>query len=229
MKTIVISDIHLGTRSSRCADLLKCLKKEDWDRLIILGDLFEDGNFNRLKKKQWKFLTYIREQTAPEMGRSVIWVEGNHDKYAIRTIAPLIGARTVYDDAQYTMQCGGREYLFLHGHTFDDWIVKKRVTSAVASYGYAFMQTLDTKDQKICRSLKSKSKNFLRVRDAIADRAMDEAGKSRSDVVVCGHVHFAEQRKCEERGIEYVNTGCATDVPGHYLLITKSGHKLVQY
>ena len=59
--TLILSDVHLGAEISRARDALNLLKSTSFRRLILLGDIFNDLNFRRLKKEHWQFLSYIRK------------------------------------------------------------------------------------------------------------------------------------------------------------------------
>jgi len=57
---IVVSDLHLGTKNSKAKELTELLKELKFTKIILLGDIFQDLNFDRLSKNHWKFLSYIR-------------------------------------------------------------------------------------------------------------------------------------------------------------------------
>ncbi len=77
--TLILSDLHLGADMSRAREALRVLQENQFRRLILLGDIFADLNFGRLKKEHWKFLGYIRKLSNPKRRVEVVWVEGNHD------------------------------------------------------------------------------------------------------------------------------------------------------
>lgn len=56
-KTIVISDVHLGTKSSKAKELVRFLKSNTCDKLILNGDIIDGW---RLKKSgKWKKSTPV--------------------------------------------------------------------------------------------------------------------------------------------------------------------------
>ena len=57
--TLILSDVHLGSDTSRAREATCVLKENRFRRLILLGDIFADLNFRRLTKEHWKFLGYI--------------------------------------------------------------------------------------------------------------------------------------------------------------------------
>ena len=53
--TLILSDLHLGSEVSRASDAVRMLKAASFNRLILLGDIFSDLNFRRLKKSIGSF------------------------------------------------------------------------------------------------------------------------------------------------------------------------------
>ena len=91
--TIILSDLHLGSEVSRAKSALRLLKSASFNRLILLGDIFSDLNFRRLKKEHWQFLGYIRKLSNPKREIEVVWVEGNHDHGLSQVMSHLVGIR----------------------------------------------------------------------------------------------------------------------------------------
>src|SRR5215813_12291329 len=91
--TLIISDVHLGSEISRAQSALKLLKAGNFRRLILLGDIFSDLNFRRLKKEHWEFLSCIRKLSNPRRRIEVVWVEGNHDHGLSNLMSHLVGIR----------------------------------------------------------------------------------------------------------------------------------------
>src|SRR5207245_10223874 len=89
--TLILSDLHLGSEISRARDALRMLKQSSFRRLILLGDIFSDLNFGRLKKEHWQFLGYIRKLSNPKRQVEVVWVEGNQDRGLTEVMHHLVG------------------------------------------------------------------------------------------------------------------------------------------
>src|SRR6201993_1193971 len=126
--TIILSDLHLGSEVSRASDALRMLKSASFNRLILLGDIFSDLNFRRLKKEHWQFLSYIRKLSNPKRNIEVVWVEGNHDLGLSDLMSHLVGI-PVYQ--QYMWEYRGSRYLAIHGHQFDRFVVNNFLVSRV--------------------------------------------------------------------------------------------------
>ena len=216
--TLIISDIHLGSDVSRSREALKMLKSYSFKRLILNGDVFEDLNFKRLRKDDWKLLSYIRKLSNPKRGVEVVWVAGNHDGIA-QILTHLLGI-PVFDE--YIWESGGETYLAIHGHQFDTFLNERVIISTLACNFYKLFQRIDGNEQRISRWMKRRSKTWLRVSEKIAREAMEYGRSKGAGYVFCGHTHLAIEQT--DGIIKYFNSGCWTDKPSHYLTVeTGSG------
>ena len=223
--TVVVSDIHLGSHVSRSRVLLEFLQQTSYRRLILNGDVFDDLNFHRLKKDDWRFLSYIRKQSNPRSDREVVWVIGNHDGGVAEVLSHLLGV-DVHEE--YTWTHGDRRFLAIHGHQFDKWINDHAVITAVASWLYLLIQKLDP-HHRASRWVKRTSKKWLRLANKVAHDAIRYGRKNhQAHVVICGHTH--QPTTVEIEGSTYVNSGCWTDIPSSYVVITDDGDvRLCEY
>src|SRR5689334_14322978 len=114
--TVILSDLHLGSDTSRAREALRVLRSLSFRRLVLLGDIFCDLNFGRLKKHHWEFLSYIRKLSNPKRGIEVAWVEGNHDQGLTEVMSHLVGIKV---HREYSWHENGVKYLAVHGHQFD--------------------------------------------------------------------------------------------------------------
>lgn len=216
--TVVVSDIHLGSHVSRSRALLELLQTISYRRLILNGDVFDDLNFHRLKKDDWKFLSFIRKQSNPRLGQEVIWVVGNHDGGVAEVLSHLLGVEV---HEEYAWSLGEKQFLAVHGHQFDKWINDHAVVTAIASWMYLIIQRLDP-HHRASRWVKRTSKKWLRLANKVATDAVSYGRKHHNaNVVVCGHTHQPTIIDIEES--VYVNSGCWTDIPSTYVVIQHDG------
>ncbi|MFH0929939.1 MAG: UDP-2,3-diacylglucosamine diphosphatase [Candidatus Moraniibacteriota bacterium] len=219
--TLIISDLHLGSRVSRAREAAEFLKKFEFKKLILLGDIFEDLNLNRLRGDDWKFLALL---TKFSKTRKVRWVAGNHDKDLAKILAALTGAK-VY--SVYTWRYGRKKFLAIHGHQFDNFMTDNALLSLIAVKVYNFIQLLDFSDKRMSRFVKRKSKGWLRLSDKVAARAILYARLRGTDYIFCGHTHKAME---ERRGkIRYFNSGCWTEIPSTYITIDGKKIEICKY
>lgn len=219
--TLIVSDFHLGSRVSRSKEAAELLRNFEFKKLILLGDIFEDLNFNRLGGDDWKLISLISTLSKKAKVR---WVQGNHDKGLANIFSALTGARL---HKVYKWQHGNRKYLAIHGHQFDNFLIDNALLSILASQIYNFVQLFDFKDKRVSHFLKRKSKGWLRLSDKVARRAILYAKFRRVNYIFCGHTHKA---MFVRRGnIRYYNSGCWTDVPSTYITLDGRSIKIHEY
>src|SRR3974377_2327967 len=114
--TLILSDVHLGAEVSRARAATFMLKENSFRRLILLGDIFADLNFGRLKKEHWQFLGDVRKLSNPKRGVEVVGVEVNHDRGLAQLMSHLVGVKV---NQEYVWNYGGQRHLAIHGHQFD--------------------------------------------------------------------------------------------------------------
>lgn len=217
--TLIISDLHLGSEVSRAHDACEMLSGAMFRRLILLGDIFCDLNFGRLKKQHWQFLSLIRKLSSPKRGVEIVWVEGNHDRGLCDVMSHLVGV-PVFQEYEWT--CAGRRFLAIHGHQFDRFVVNNAVLSGAGEWIFLHMQRFDSKRKVLSRFLDRQNSRWLRLSPKVAAGAIALAKHRRADVVLCGHTH---EPCCIERdGVSYYNSGCWTTsrVPT-FIAISESG------
>jgi UDP-2,3-diacylglucosamine pyrophosphatase LpxH len=202
------------------------LSQYSFNRLILLGDIFDNLNFARLKKEHWGLLSVVRKLSNPKKSIEVIWVEGNHDAGLSEIMSHLIGIE-VYKEFSWNLN--GKKFLAIHGHQFDRFLNENVIISAVASFIYDRIQRWGNEKQTVARFLKSKSKGWLRLAKKVADRAAEYGKQRKADVVICGHTHQAEKHEYPEKNITYYNSGCWTDIPSSYILISENGETEIKY
>ena len=146
--TVILSDLHLGSDVSRAKAALETLRSISFQRLILLGDIFCDLNFGRLKKEHWQFLGYIRKLSNPKRKIDVVWVEGNHDRGLSDVMSHLVGVK-VYQE--YTWEYRGLRHLAIHGHQFDRFVLGNMPLSKFLTWLYLQVQKLDFGQEANCR------------------------------------------------------------------------------
>jgi UDP-2,3-diacylglucosamine pyrophosphatase LpxH len=211
---------------ARPTEAKEILKQYKFKRLILLGDIFDDLNFKRLKKEHWSFLSYIRKLSNPKNNVEVVWVEGNHDEGLSKITSHFLGI-IVY--REYSFQISDKNILAIHGHQFDRFLNENIIISNVASYIYDKIQRLSGEKQTLARWVKGKSKGWLRLANKIAVRASEYASHRGFNTVVCGHTHQPMHRRFEETGVSFYNTGCWTEIPSTYITISREGVFRVLY
>jgi UDP-2,3-diacylglucosamine pyrophosphatase LpxH len=220
LDAVIVSDIHLGSRTCQaknlCALLDSLLEDRRTARLILNGDVFDSIDFRRLHKSHWKVLSRLRKLA----GRiEVVWLSGNHDGSA-EIVSHLLGV-AVRDE--YILESGGQRILILHGHSFDDFLDAHPVLTWVGDCIYWLLQGID-RTHYFAKLAKQGSKTFLRCARKIEEGAVAYARKKSCGAVCCGHTHHGVTNT--DGAVHYFNSGCWTEVPGTYLTVANGNVEL---
>jgi UDP-2,3-diacylglucosamine pyrophosphatase LpxH len=184
-ETVILSDLHLGSEISRASDAIDLLHSLRFRRLILLGDIFCDLNFRRLKKEHWHFLSHIRKLSNPKRGVEVVWVEGNHDYGLVDVMSHLVGVPAY---REYIWESGGKRHLAIHGHQFDNFIIKNHLfMNGIANQLYLFIQKLSAKGKWVARVLDNLNTRWQRLTPKVAEGAIAYARSRGAAYVYCGH------------------------------------------
>jgi len=222
--TLILSDLHLGSEVCRAHDATRMLKEHSFRRLILLGDIFSDLNFGRLKKEHWQFLGYIRKLSNPKRKVEVIWVEGNHDHGLTNVMSHLVGVK-VYQE--YVWQYAGLTHAAIHGHQFDGFQVNNLRLSSIGTSLYLQLQKLDLKGKPFARLIDRLNTNWLRMSPKVASGAVSYAKVHGFDRVFCGHTHAAMH--LEKEGVQYYNSGGWTDSRPTYITVNEEGVQIHEH
>jgi len=223
--TLILSDVHLGADMSRAREALRVLQQNSYRRLILLGDIFADLNFGRLKKEHWKFLGYIRKLSNPKRHVEVVWVEGNHDHGLAQIMSHLVGVR-VYEEYQWNYQ--GKRHIAVHGHQFDDFSVSNvHLSYWVGTLLYLQLQKLDSKNKVLTRFLDRMNTRWLRLSSKVAAGALAHARHEGASRIFCGHTHAALHK--HEGDADYYNCGAWIDARLTYITVGEGGVQIHEY
>jgi UDP-2,3-diacylglucosamine pyrophosphatase LpxH len=215
-RSVWISDIHLGTKHARVAELLDFLRTVDCKYLYIVGD-FIDGwelkyrwfwrdDYNLLIQK---LLRKSRRQT------QVIYISGNHDEFIEQFIGVQFGRVTVARQAIHTA-ADGRKYLVIHGHQADGLTQFNHLLEKIGSHLYNWILDFNLHLNRLRRVLgfgywslasylKFKAKSAVKFVTEYEGTLAAMARNQHADGVICGHIHHAEIKMID--GVQYLNCG----------------------
>jgi UDP-2,3-diacylglucosamine pyrophosphatase LpxH len=222
--TLILSDLHLGSEISHAQHAIEMLRGSRFRRLILLGDIFSDLDFRRLKKEHWAFLSYIRKLSNPKRNIEIVWVEGNHDHGLSNLMSHLVGI-PVY--RRYVWEYQGIRHLAVHGHQFDRFVVNNFLLSRLGEWIYLQLQKLDPRGKALARYLDRLNTRWLRLTDKVAAGAFEHARLCQAKRVFCGHTHVAME--AIKDGIAYYNSGSWVDSSCTYITVGEEGVELHEY
>jgi UDP-2,3-diacylglucosamine pyrophosphatase LpxH len=216
VRTVWISDLHLGTPGCRAQALLDFLKHVDCDQLFLVGDIVDGWQLRR--SWYWpqahndviqKLLRKARK------GTRVIFVPGNHDEFARRYVGHEFGGIEVVHDWMH-VTADGRRLWITHGDLFDGVIQCAKWLAYVGDSLYGLTLRLNSHFNSLrarlglpywslSKYLKQKVKRAVSYVGDFEVAVAREAHRRGADGVVCGHIHHAEMRMID--GVLYCNDG----------------------
>lgn len=225
--TLIVSDLHLGSHISRASKLHDFLTEHKFKRLILLGDLFDNADFNRLSKENWDFLSHIRALAQPNSGCEVVWIRGNHDKY-VGNIATHLAGTKMYE--QYVWESHGNRHMAIHGDAFDSFLNENTLTDVLSHKVFLFLQRFDREAKHIVRFIDYTNNSLRKLSQKVADRAIAYARERQITHIFCGHTHEAMQKVHgdEKDRVHYYNVGCWTRSPSTFAVIDDTGAILME-
>jgi UDP-2,3-diacylglucosamine pyrophosphatase LpxH len=216
VRTVWISDLHLGTPGCQARALLDFLREVESETLFLVGDIIDGWQLRR--SWYWpqthndvvqKLLRKARK------GTRVIFVPGNHDEFARKYVEHNFGGVDVVDEWIHET-ADGRRLWVTHGDLFDGVVQCAKWLALVGDNLYEFTLKLNRSLNSLRARmglpywslsgyLKRKVKRAVSYVGDFEGAVVREARKRGVDGVVCGHIHHAELR--EIGGIVYANDG----------------------
>jgi UDP-2,3-diacylglucosamine pyrophosphatase LpxH len=204
MKTLVISDLHIGSKGCKTDEILELLKDESYLRYILVGDIIDGWLFTKYKKFSYEHTRVIRRLLKLSKDKEIIWISGNHDEF-LRKYTPIeLGNIKVVDEF---VENG---IWFCHGDKYDG-IVKMHWLGMLGSVGYDMAIVIDrflkkfNKKTSLSKYLKDNVKAAVSFLVDYENEMCRQAKKRNCHIVVCGHIHTPVDKMVN--GIRYINTG----------------------
>lgn len=216
VRTLFLSDIHLGSRGCQADRLLGFLADHEADTIYLVGDIVDGWQI----KSGWywpqshndvvqKLLRKARK------GSRVVYIPGNHDEFLRDYYGTHFGGIEVVESAIH-LTADGRRFLVIHGDLFDVVIKHARWLALLGNQAYDLAILLNTYFNVLRRALGMPYWSLsqwvkLRVKNAVNfigeyERTLaGEARRHQVDGVICGHIHHATIADKEE--LTYVNCG----------------------
>jgi UDP-2,3-diacylglucosamine pyrophosphatase LpxH len=216
VRTLFLSDIHLGTRGCQADALLDFLRYHEADKIYLVGDIVDGW---RLKQSWYwpqahndvvqKLLRKVRK------GTPLIYVPGNHDEFFRDYAGSNFGGIEIVEEAMHIC-ADGRKILLLHGDKFDTVVRNVKWLAHLGDWAYDVAIWLNGHIARLRRYLglpywsfsqwsKDKVKRAVSFICAFEEAVAEDARRQGASVVICGHIHKAVVR--DIGGVTYMNTG----------------------
>lgn len=216
VRTVILSDIHLGTPHAKAEEVTHFLKHVRCERLLLNGDIIDGWRLRRDGRWTKAHTRFVRRvlTLVQKKDTDVVYLRGNHDDFLARLLPMQFDRLSLAED--YVLESASGRYLVLHGDVFDS-VVKNMVFLAhLGDMGYALLLRLN-RAYNAWRKLRGKEYFSLSaVIKARVKQAVSFVGKFEEQVaalarergctgVICGHIHTAADKRIG--GIHYLNSG----------------------
>lgn len=216
LRTIFLSDIHLGTRGCRADILLDFLRHHEAAQIYLVGDIVDGWRLQKSwywPKEHSDFVRKLLKRAA--RGVDIVYIPGNHDE-AFRDYVGLDFAGIRLCEDAVHVAADGRRYWVLHGDAFDGIVLYARWLAFLGDTAYTLLLSLNTVLNRARRRLglpywslsawlKHKTKKAVAFMARFEDAVAREAAARGVDGVICGHIHHAETRMIGD--VLYCNDG----------------------
>lgn len=215
-KTIILSDIHLGSINSKAKEATKFLEENHAETLILNGDIIDAWAMKRGAKWNKGHTQFFREvlKHTYKYNTRVIYIRGNHDDF-LDTVVPFsFGAIEIAKE--HILESGNKRFYVIHGDIFDLITTKLKWASKLGDVGYTALLWANRKynDRRARKGLpyyslskvvKHKVKMAVNYVSDFEEQLSLVAKNEKCDGVICGHIH--QPAIDEYHGITYMNSG----------------------
>lgn len=215
LRTLFLSDLHLGSLGARADRLLDFLVTTPADTYVLVGDILDLWHplLPNWGPDDQAVVDHLRRRQ--EDGARIVYLVGNHDPSPDR--APDGRRLPVVPQAEMIHNAAdGRRYLVLHGDLVDARLVRAHVVTRLGSrmdYGLRLidlalgaLRRRATGEARTTIGWVIASVNGLLYARRSYERRLVELARARGlDGVICGHFHVAALH--EAHGLIYANCG----------------------
>lgn len=217
VRSVFISDTHVGSPFARTGHLLRFLSQIQPEFLYLVGD-FIDG-WELCRRWSWNSentLVLNRVCELAHQGCTIRYAIGNHDDFLrSHPLAQEMVRRNGVEVADEFVHrtSDNRQFLVVHGDAFDEYSECSLIFEWATTQAYNMLLTGDglwerwfggstgVVSGRVKRSFQSVARHVSSFRRLLSDHAR----RRRFDGVICGHIHAPEMSLIG--GVEYCNTG----------------------
>ena len=216
IRTMFLSDLHLGTRGCQAELLLEFLRQHDADTIFLIGDIVEGRRLKSRRRWAERHRAVMAELFAKAHGGArIVYVPGNHDQLLRRYAGQYLGGIEIALNAIHETRDGQR-FLVTHGDQFDVVLRHMPWLACAGHAAYHGLLALNAGLNMVRRRIglghwslsawaKYRVKRVVNYIGHFEDSLVAQAQQSGAHGIVCGHIHHPSDHLLGE--IRYLNTG----------------------
>jgi UDP-2,3-diacylglucosamine pyrophosphatase LpxH len=218
VRTLFLSDIHLGFKRARARELAEFLRNIDAETIVLAGDIVD--HLNLAQRFFWNdaHTQVVRVLLAKRRaGARLIYIPGNHDANLSLVAEMLSGQLEVHQEWVH-QTANGQRLLVVHGDQFDSEMANScpGLITWLGNVLYDFTVVVNDRVNDVRRvlgrpyfplaeRLKLAVRGSVRYIELYENTAIRYAEALGYDGILCGHIHRANLRRV--RNTLYCNTG----------------------
>ncbi len=217
VRTVFLSDIHLGTPDSKALEVVDFLKRISCKKLVLNGDIVDGWALRRGSRWLPRHSRVIRKilKMSEKDGTEVIYLRGNHDDILDRFL-PMAFGKIKFTKEHIHQGADSKRYLVVHGDGFDSVSTNHRWLAYVGAVGYDSLLKVNRHYNRfrawqgkeyfsLSKRVKSRVKSAVSFVDKYEELLQELAVKKDCDGIICGHIHTPEDKVIGET--RYLNSG----------------------
>jgi UDP-2,3-diacylglucosamine pyrophosphatase LpxH len=217
VRSIFLSDIHLGTRGCQAERLLEFLKTHEAEYLFLIGDIVDFWAMRRGVHWTSAQNTVIQKVLRrARHGEKVFLIPGNHDEALREHDGTVFGGISIVGEFEHTT-ADGKRYLLIHGDEFDQVTRHHRWVALLGDASYNALVRINGWLSWLRRKLnipgywslagyaKRKVKTAVSFIFDFEDSVIHAVRERGLNGVICGHIHWASLRQVGN--VTYINCG----------------------
>lgn len=216
-KTVIISDVHLGSEGSKAKEVSLFLKSVTCDTLIMNGDIIDGWQLKKggvWKKKHTAFFRTILKMIENQHTK-VVYLRGNHDDF-LDQIIPFSLGKSFTIQRDYLLKSGKKNFLITHGDIFDSVTSNMKWLAYLGDVGYTILLSFNKvynqfrtwrglEYYSFSQRIKQRVKEAVNYVSDYEEKLVALAKANHCDGIICGHIHKPDIRQIDD--IIYMNSG----------------------
>ena len=216
VKTVFISDVHLGTADCQINQVNHFLRHVRCEKLVLNGDIIDGWSLSRSGK--WNrghtyFVRLILKKMEKE-STEVIYIRGNHDDILTKLIPLKLDNLSVVREHVHDSPHG--RYLVVHGDGFDAVTTHYRWLAMLGAVGYetllrinrvwnAYRKWRGKPHFSLSKAVKGKVKSAVSWVGRYEEQLQKFATQRDCQGIICGHIHTPADKHVGDT--HYLNSG----------------------
>lgn len=216
-RTIVLSDLHLGTAGSKAKEVADFLNHHSCQKLILNGDIIDGWQLRQhgtWKKKHTAFFKVVLKQIV-QYNTRVVYLRGNHDDF-LDQVLPLQVGKNFSIGRDYLLKSGRHTYYVTHGDVFDSITSHMKWLAYLGDLGYTLLLWVNKLYNQhrswrglpyysLSQTIKLRFKQAVNYISDFEGKLIELARARHADGIICGHIHQPAIRQIG--GLTYMNSG----------------------